>query len=178
PRGGVAMTQKFLGAAAVGVLCFSTSMAGADTHSIIRSGSWEAFGGTTSGKNRGVCGISSNSKGDYFGFKMFAGDETFTIQIGKKSWNIADGAKQTLTMQFDKNSKWNATGTGMHFNDGDAGLEFTVARKEMLQFMHEFADSRHLEIKFGTAKVTPWEIGLAGVKKVEQAFDSCVSKLK
>lgn len=86
---------------------------------------------------------------------MFAGDETFTIQLGKSGWKIEDGAKQKLTMQFGRNSPWNATGTGMHFNDGDAGLEFTVNRKEMLEFMHEFASSRRLEIKFGGADVTP-----------------------
>ena len=111
--------------AAASVLAAGAGLAAtawADTHVISRSGAWEAFGGTTT-NGRAVCGMSSSVGGRYFGLKYFAGDSTATIQLGSNTWNIDNGAKQKVTMTLDNNAPWNATATGMHFNDGDAGLE-------------------------------------------------------
>ena len=68
--------------------------------------------------------------------------------IGKGSWKIEDGNKQKLQMRFDGNSPWNAEGTGFHFDDKDAGLEFTVHRSELGNFMQEFRQSSTLYISF------------------------------
>ncbi|MCW5773297.1 MAG: hypothetical protein KIT16_16775 [Rhodospirillaceae bacterium] len=148
----------------------------AGTHVLARAGAWEAFGGTTN-SGRGVCGISASPSGQYFGLKQFAGDPTFTIQLGKASWRIEDGAKQKLTMRFDSKRIWHATGTGFHFNDGDGGLEFTINRAELDNFLREFLDSGVLRIAFEQSNASPWSISLAGTSALYVPLQRCLRGL-
>src|SRR5262245_929973 len=78
------------GILAASVLAASTAWA--DTRTLAQSGIWEAFGGTTD-SGRGVCGISAEPNGRYFGLKLYAGNDTFTIQLGTNEWKFADGEK-------------------------------------------------------------------------------------
>jgi hypothetical protein len=109
----------------------------ADTQTLARAGSWSAFGGTTT-SGRPVCGVSSSGDGRYFGLKFYKGDDTLTIQLGSSSWTIENKSKQRVTMRIDSNSRWTATAVGMHFNDGDAGLEFEINHRELDRFVREF----------------------------------------
>ena len=156
---------------------FAVSSASADTTVLRRSGIWEAFGGTTT-SGRPVCGVSSQVQDKYFGWKYFYGDDTFTIQLGKSSWQIDDGAKQKVTMQFDQNSPWNATATGMHFNDGDAGLEFTINRSELDEFESEFRGSQQVSVKYPGSDAQDWYVPLSGVNSVFDSFRQCILKMK
>lgn len=158
-------------------LCLWSATAIADTRSLLRVGQWEAFGGTTSGSGRRVCGVSTQQSGKYFSVKYYDGDDTFTIQMGGSSWRIENGAKQKLHMRFDGAAAWAATGTGFHFGDGDAGLEFTIARKELDEFMAEFRASNALAISFDNADVSGWSLWLAGSNAVSQAFLRCADAL-
>jgi len=153
------------------------STAWAETHVISQSGAWQVFGGTTT-KGRPVCGMSSSGNGRYFGVKYFSGDDTITIQLGSGTWKIEDGAKQKLKMRLDNNSEWNATGTGMHFNDGDAGMEFTINRKELDEFMREFRASAIIRVDFTGSNAKPWTTSLAGTNAVATVFSNCVRDLK
>ena len=150
----------------------------ADTTTLARSGAWEAFGGTTTKTNRALCGMSSETNGHYFGLKLFSGDNTFTIQLGASTWKIENGSKQKLQMRFDGNSPWNAEGTGMHFDDNDAGLEFTVNRSELNTFMQEFRQSGTLYISFTGSNAKPWTISLNGTNSLADTFQQCNAKLK
>ncbi len=155
----------------------SVAAAQADTKVMVKAGGWEAFNGTTT-KGKPVCGMSSSPKDQYFGLKHFSGDTTFTIQIGKSSWRIENGSKQKLTMRLDSNKPWNATGTGMHFNDGDAGLEFTINKSELTQFIREFGSSSRIVLHFIGSDASDWDIPLDGVSTVKAAFESCNVGLK
>ncbi|HMK67512.1 MAG TPA: hypothetical protein VK433_03100 [Stellaceae bacterium] len=156
---------------------FAASSAVAETHVLRRAGIWEAFGGSTT-SGRPVCGVSSQVQDKYFGWKYFYGDDTFTIQLGKSSWQIDDGAKQKVMMQFDQNSPWNATATGMHFNDGDAGLEFTINRSQLDEFEQEFRSSNQAMVRFPGSDAQDWFVPLQGVNSVFDAFRQCILKMQ
>jgi hypothetical protein len=148
----------------------------ADTKTLARSGSWEAFGGTTT-NGSGVCGISAEPGGRYFGLKLFAGNKTFTIQMGTSQWKIEDGRKVPLTLRFDGHPAWRAIGTSFHFDDGDAGLQFDVRREEVDKFAQEFRDSSTLRINFQDGAFAPWALGLQGTQIVNSAFQNCMRNL-
>jgi hypothetical protein len=169
------MAGGFFAKAAALAVCLAASGVAAETSLITKSGAWQAFGGTTT-SGQPVCGVSQSVGERYFGLKYFSGDSTFTIQLGQKSWRIENGAKQKLLMILDGNRPWTATGTGMHFNDGDAGLEFTISRNELDQFAVEFRSSSSLRVQF-TADAAEWALSLAGSNAVTGAFLQCIEGL-
>jgi hypothetical protein len=170
------MTGGILAKAAALAVCLAASSAAAETSLITRAGAWQAFGGTTTG-GRPVCGVSQSAGDRYFGLKFFSGDSTFTIQMGAKSWRIENGAKQKLQMILDGNRPWTVTGTGMHFNDGDGGLEFTISRNELDQFAAEFRSSTLLRVQFAGPNAEDWSVSLAGSNAVTDAFLQCIEGL-
>jgi hypothetical protein len=151
--------------------------AGAETNLITQAGAWQAFGGTTIG-GRPLCGVSQSSNDHYFGLKYYARDPTFTIQVGAKTWRLENGAKQKLQMIMDGHAPWNVTATGMHFNDGDAGLEFSVNRAEIDQFAAEFRSSSSLRLRFAGDDAAEWSLSLAGSNAVTDAFLQCITGLR
>jgi len=158
-------------------ILLAASAAHADTRTIARAGAWEAFGGTTT-QGRPLCGVSTTTTdGRYVGVKMFQGNETFTIQVGWKQWTIKDGAKQDVHMMMDGNPRWRASASGMHFGDGDAGLEFNVASSQLLDFVRQFTDSNRLLLQFPGGGAQDWAISLAGTTAVSTAFSNCIGNL-
>jgi hypothetical protein len=152
------------------------SAASAETKSLQRAGSWEAFGGTTT-NGRGVCGVSAEVSKHYFGVKFYAGNDTFTIQLGTGQWTAENGEKVALTMQLDNNPIWRATGTIFHFEDGDTGLQYSVKRDELDNFVREFRTSSVLKLDY-KGRFPPWTMGLEGTMAVYGAFQTCVGGLK
>ena len=146
----------------------------AETKNLARSGSWAAFGGTTT-KGLGVCGISGSPGDRYFSLKQFSGYDTFTVQLQVPS--ITDGDKVGMSLQFDANNVWTATATGFHFEDGDAGLEFTINRSEANRFAYEFESSSQLRIRFDSG-LPQWVMGLQGTMAVSTAFKGCIRDLQ
>lgn len=160
-------------AAFVGLL--ASSAAQADTKTIATAGAWKAFGGTTE-KGVLLCGISTSAKGLFFSLKVYKGDDDMTVQLGSSDWKIKDGAKQKLAMRFDRETPWNATATGFHFSDGDAGLEFIVKLKNLETFITEFAKGQKLRIVFEGSNVDSWSADLTGTAAVTNAFADCITK--
>jgi hypothetical protein len=148
----------------------------ADTRTLASAGAWTVFGGTTT-SDRPVCGISSSGKGRYFGLKFYKGDDTLTIQLGSSSWKIDDKVKQRVTMRIDDNGRWNANATGMHFNDGDAGLEFEINRRELSTFIREFRNGDAIILTFPDSDAEDWRGSLSGTDQVISAFNRCVDDL-
>ncbi len=155
----------------------SAAPAWGETRPLARNGSWEAFGGTAS-NGLGVCGVSANENGRYFGVKLFARDSTFTIQMGTKPWQVTNGEKVGLTMQFDANPPWQATAIGMHFNDGDGGLQLSVNRTQLDRFAQEFRMSSLLRIQFAANRFAEWLMALEGTLAVNSAFQNCARTLR
>ncbi len=89
-----------------------------------------------------LCGILDLEQGAFFSLKAYKGDDEMTVQLGSSGRKIKDAAKQKMAMRFDKASPWNATATGFHFSDGDAGLEFVVKLKNLEAFIKEFTGAR------------------------------------
>jgi hypothetical protein len=160
------------------ILILSLSAPGAEaaTRTLARSGTWEAFGGNTTKGGR-VCGVSQQVNNRYFGLKLFAGDSTFTIQVGGKIWQIENGKKQSVVMVLDGNRPWRATATGMHFNDGEAGLEFTINRDELGEFNRQFRDAGQLRLQFPGTMTADWLVDLTGTSAVSDAFGRCTRGL-
>jgi hypothetical protein len=149
----------------------------ADTRVLARAGAWQAFGGTTS-SGRPVCGMSSTSAGKYFGLKYFSGENTLTVQLGNDKWTLKDKVKVKVEMRFDQESPWNATAIGMHFNDGDAGPEFDINRKQLDQFLREFRGADAIIIRFPSEDVSEWRGSLGGTDSVSSSFTHCVRSIK
>jgi hypothetical protein len=125
-----------------------------------------------------VCGISAEVAKRYFGMKLFAGNDTFTIQLGTGAWTVTDGEKVGVTMRLDGNPVWRATATGFHFDDGDGGLQYTVNRSELDNFAREFRDSSTLRVQFQDVRFPEWIMGLEGTMTVNGAFQTCVRGLR
>ena len=170
------MRLPFCLALAATVIALAEPPAEADTQTLARSGAWSAFGGTTSG-GRPVCGVSSSGQGRYFGLKFYKGDETLTIQLGSSAWKINDKAKQHVTMRIDDNSRWTATATGMHFNDGDAGLEFEINRKELGRFIQEFRAGSEIILTFPDSNASDWRGSLSGTDTISATFNRCINDM-
>ena len=149
----------------------------AETRTLAEAGSWKAFGGTTN-KGVPVCGVSTGQQDRYFGLKFYSGDDTFTIQISDKDWRIKDGRKYRLSMRLDDHPEWEATASGMHFGDGDPGLEYEIRRQELKNFVREFGNSRRLRLRFRDGDMDNWTLDLNGVDEVKAEFEACQSKLK
>jgi len=152
-----------------------SSTAAAETRALAASGSWKAFGGT-SNNGTGVCGISGSPGKRYFGLKQFADTDTFEVQMQMPQ--VTDKAQIPLTLKFDANGTWSATGYGFHFADGDPGINFPVNRSQADRFAHEFKSSSQLTIRFGSGGYQPWIMGLEGTMAVSNAFQNCMRALK
>ena len=163
--------------AALAGVALSAGSSLADTEVLARAGAWQAFGGTTS-SGRPVCGMSSTGSGKYFGVKFFSGEDTLTIQLGNDKWTVKDKVKIKVEMRFDQESPWNATAIGMHFNDGDAGVEFDINRKQLDQFMREFRGANAITIRFPNEDVSEWRGSLEGTDSVSNSLTRCVRTLK
>ncbi len=167
------MRLRLIAAAATSVALLVAVPLRADTSILARAGNWEAFGGTTT-QGKPVCGVSQTmDDGRYVGVKFFNGDDTFTLQIGWKQWRINDGDKQAIHMTLDSNALWKATATGFHFNDGDAGLEFTINARELDEFVREFRNSSVMRLQFPGSGAQDWSVSLSGTSAVSDAFDRC-----
>ena len=165
-----------IGFLAPSALALSAGHGFADTHVLARTGAWQAFGGTTE-DGQPVCGMSSSGGGKYFGLKYYSGDNTLTIQLGNDSWTLKNKIKVKVRMQFDNNSPWNATGVGMHFSDGDAGLQFEINRKQLDGFMREFSNADHISISFPDQDVSDWHGSLEGSDTISRHFSDCMQKM-
>ena len=172
--------MKIRGALALSALAVTASLALAsalaETKTLVRSGPWEAFDGTTS-KGNPICGMSTEVDTNYFGIKRIGSDGTITIQLGTGRWKLTDGQKMGLNMIFDANPVWRATGTGMHFDDGDPGLEFIINQTETENFMREFRQSAWLVVKFPDGNFADWKLSLSGSSTVNDAFVRCARRL-
>lgn len=180
-RGGSAMKKPFVVGVGALASCLLASLWASPSHAktktLAQAGSWMAFGGTAEKSNQGVCGISAEPGGRYFGLKFFAGDDAFTIQMGTKDWKLTDGGRVEMTMQFDAHPMWRGRGTAFHFSDGDAGLELSVKRNQLDRFQLEFRSSSQLQIKFNGV-LPDWRLGLEGTNAVNAAFQTCIRNLK
>ncbi len=121
--------------------------------------------------------MSSTGSGKYFGLKYFSGDNTLTIQLGNKAWTLKNRIKVKVRMQFDNNSPWNATAVGMHFSDGDGGLQFEINRKQLDTFMHEFSGADQISISFPDQDVSDWHGSLDGSDTISRYFSRCMENM-
>ena len=80
-------------------------------------------------------------------------------------------------MCIDDNSRWTATATGMHFNDGDAGLEFEINRSELGRFVQEFRVGNEIILTFPDSNASDWHGSLTGTDTVSATFNRCVDNL-
>jgi len=170
------MKKLAIAGLAMVMVCLTASLATADVRVLARVGDWQAYGGSAN-DGRATCGLSTSGDGKYFSVKYFYGNSTFTIQMGSDSWKIANGGKQKMTLRFDGNNPWAATGTGFHFNNGQAGLELTVNKSQLRQFMTEFRASNALRMTFDGTNVSGWFVSLAGTNSISQVFAQCINAM-
>ncbi|NDH63573.1 MAG: hypothetical protein EBY18_18415 [Alphaproteobacteria bacterium] len=163
-------------AAGLGVL-WAAAPAAAQTNTLASAGAWEAFGGRTKDKKQRICGVSYSAGGRYFSIKYYSGDKEFTVQLGSKEWTVDDGAKITLFMSMDGASPWKAVAKGMHFSDGDAGLEFEIDFDKIDQFVDEFRAANQMRVRFDGQKVSPWQVSLSGTNAVSSAMLVCLRNM-
>jgi hypothetical protein len=171
------MTRRALAACAALIILLAAGAAFANVRILAQVGDWQAYGGSATNGTR-MCGVSTNSGGKYFSVKYFYGDATFTIQMGSNGWRIGNGAKQRLTLRFDSNPPWRATGTGFHFSNGQAGLELSVAKDQLTAFLSEFRASNALRMTFDGNNVSGWWVSLTGSSAVSHVFVQCILALK
>ena len=160
---------------AVTLIWVAGSSAYADCQTTVfdRSGAWRAFGGKCD-DGRQKCGVSTIGAGKYFSIDYFNGDNTLTVQLGSSDWRVKNGDKTRIMMQIDNGSPWRATGTGMHFSDGDAGLWFEIDRNQLDRFMDDFRAGDQLIVRFPDSDVSDWRASLSGTNRVSDSFGRCI----
>ena len=160
------------------LVCAAGSSAYADCQTTVfdRSGVWRAFGGKCD-DGRQKCGVSTSGTGKYFSIDYLNGDNTLTVQLGSSDWQVNNGDKTRVTMQIDSEPPWRATGTGMHFSDGDAGLWFEIDRNQLDRFMNEFRAGGQLVLRFPDSDVPDWRATLSGTRRVSDSFVRCISAI-
>jgi len=165
-------------AIALAAVC-AASAARADTQIVAKAGAWEAFSGSAA-NGQGVCGVSTTWPDErYLGVKYYAGDRSYTLQLGSKDWTIKDGAKRRVTVQFDRRSPWRAVATGMHFGDQDgAGLQFEIAARQRDLFMRELRGAQTGAIQFPGGNWAAWQLNLDGVGQLGDTLDGCIRDLQ
>jgi hypothetical protein len=151
----------------------SSACADCQTTVFDRAGAWRAFGGKCE-DGRQKCGVSTSGTGKYFSIDYFNGDNTLTVQLGSGDWQVNNGAKTRVTMQIDNAPPWRATGTGMHFSDGDAGLWFEIDRDQLDRFLDEFRGGGQLIVRFPDSDVSDWRANLSGTNRVSESFVRCI----
>ena len=160
----------------VGALALSAGVATAEVKTFATAGGWSAFGGT-SNNNRMMCGVSTSGGGRWFGVKYFQDNDYLVVQLSKKSWTVKDGTKINLKMQFDRETPWTVKGTAFHMSDGDAALEFQIARSEIATWVNEFAAGSNLFIRFPDSDVEDWKANLAGTNNISNRFGECLNAM-
>ncbi len=156
---------------------FAASGVRADTKILATAGSWDAFGGTTE-NGVPVCGISSDSRNQYFGVKLFSGNQTFSIQLGGTGFEAEEKQRMKVIMVFDARSPWTAKGTGFRFSDGDPALQFTIKLEDLNTFKNEFRSASRLRVRFPDTRNADWVLSLSGTNAVYKQFDDCTRNLK
>jgi hypothetical protein len=150
----------------------------AQTRTIGTFGAWEAFGGT-SNDGRPVCGVSTSWQDRrYFGIKYWQGREHFTIQLIKPSWQIPQGTRIPVALQFDQQSPWTASATGFPgTSTAGAFIEFTVPFGRLENFLREFRLASSAVMSFQSGNEPAWRLTLSGSNAASQAMNDCVRRM-
>lgn len=149
----------------------------ADTKVFANAGIWEAYGGTTDDGTK-VCGISASGGGRWFGFKYFAGENEFTVQLSKDTWDIPKGLKVSVALTFDDDTPWKAQALGFKMSDGDAALEFTIPFKQATNFLKEFQAADSMTVEFPSQKaLKAWEADMKGSHNIVEQFGKCLQRM-
>jgi len=155
------------------------SAASAQTRVTASAGDWNAFEGKTTGEGPvGVCGVSRETNNQYFGLKLFGGEDTFTIQMGSKHWKMPEKQRVSVTMIVDNNDPWYSTGQTFRFADGDMGIEYDLNKSEVGRFMTQFREGNTIRIQFRHSGMPEWVLSLGGTGKLSDTFMSCTRTLK
>ena len=161
------------------VICAMALPAGganAEVKTFATAGGWSAFGGT-SNNDRMMCGVSTSGGGRWFGVKYFQNNDYLVVQLSKKSWTVKDGTKINVKMQFDRETPWTVKATAFHMSDGDAALEFQIARTEIATWVNEFSGGNNLYIRFPDSDVEDWKANLAGTNTISNRFGECLNAM-
>lgn len=148
----------------------------AQTRTNVRVGAWEAFSGTAS-KGVALCGMSTEAHTRYFSIKRVGGSDILSVQLGTPQWKLTDGERKQVRLAFDSKTGRSSAGIGMHFDDGDPGLEFAVPAAEVEEFLREFRASTQLTVQFPDANFPDWKVPLSGSSAVADAFQQCARRL-
>jgi hypothetical protein len=153
----------------------------ADTHDIASAGAWTAYQGTDD-QNTEICGIDTggnNPNDDQIDIKYYNGDDELTVQLFSSGWTITDGPSNThVDVVFDNNTPWHVDQvTGMHTGDGTPGMEFTIGKADVADFLTEFAESDQVAINFTNSNINNWTGDLSGTEQVTAAFVNCIRDL-
>ncbi len=164
------------------ILALAAPRALAGTHDIASSGYWTAYEGTDD-QGTEICGIDTdsdnNQNDDQIDIKYYNGDNVLTIQLFSSGWTIPDGPSDThVDVIFDNNTPWHVDQvSGMHIADGTAGMEFTIGKDDVADFLTEFAQSIQMRINFTNSNIDNWTGDLTGTQNVTEAFAECIRDL-
>jgi hypothetical protein len=162
--------------AALALTCFAASSVGAEVVTFKSSGGWQAFGGRSE-DNRKVCGVSADGGGRWLGVKYYEGDDGLTLQLSKNTWTVRNGAQIDIKMQFDYESPWTARARAFHMSNGDGAIQFSVGRKQILQWLKEFKASNMLYVRFPGSDVEDWQADLSGTEEIVDALGLCLQAM-
>lgn len=149
-----------------------------ETKTIRMSGPWELFGGSSS-KGTGVCGVSTEPEGKYFGLKVFARQtQEMVIHMGGKGFPLAKDQRTNMRMQVDAKPVWEGSGKGFSFDDGDPGVEFVLANNRGPAFFAELMAGSSLKVSLPQAGMPDWVYNLAGTGALANEFNQCLRSLR
>lgn len=141
----------------------------ANTKDLATAGSWTAFGGT-SDDGTPVCGIIERGHDQRaLTFKWYKGNNYFTVQIFKPTWNIPSGTHVKVEMKIGDYTPWSADALG-----ASNMVEFHVSIASEPQWENELKNSQTYYLAFPSGSEPEWEGTLSGAAPIFSKMGECI----
>jgi hypothetical protein len=152
--------------------------AAGDYHVITNDDSWEIGTGTDSQDNA-YCSAQEQSSDQSYGIILLiyplGDDPSFELHVFNNGWSIPANADIPARFNFSDGSSWTADGSAS--SDRSSVVDYTIAFKDMKDFMNDFSQSDTLEIVFVNGNEPNWTADLTGTSQASVDLLSCASDL-
>ena len=151
----------------------SATPAIAETTTLYRSGSWEAFAGTAE-DGHNVCGAIEKTDTKAFVVKWFEGERRLTIHIVDSTWSAPSLKYIPVEIEFVGFPAWKATATSAVSASGLTYLELSVSSEKVLDFWTELSASSRMLVRFPTLPIPDWIGRLDGSAAAVEVMVKCI----
>lgn len=151
----------------------------AETRNLAKSGAWSAYIAKTKPEGTMACGMGVYGPTQSVQIKWFEGVGAITVQVFKDGWRIPEGTNATVELGFDDTSFGSGNAVGFKAVNGMSYLAFNLEGYDLIKpFIREFKEADKMWLKFPEGNEKPWNVDMAGSRKMADVFMGCISELE